>query len=141
MVNTRKMLERVPDEKLTWKPHQKSATLAKLASHIARVPVLPLLLIHMKMGETPSDAASSAELLERFDKNLAAGRQALAEASDDLLAKMIPVTPGVYKSLGHVLRSRVMNHLIHHRGQLSVYLRLLDVAVPGMYGPSADEKS
>ncbi len=141
MAGTRKMLERVPEDKLAWKPHDKSATLAKLASHIAAVPILPLLLINMRMGEKLPDVASKAELLERFDKNLAAGHEALSDASDDLLAKTIPVMPGVYKSLEYVLRSRVMNHLIHHRGQLSVYLRLLDVAVPGMYGPSADEKS
>jgi uncharacterized damage-inducible protein DinB len=141
MVTTRRMLERVPEDKLAWKPHEKSATLAKLAGHIAAAPILPLLLITMRMGEKLSEVESKAKLLERFDKNLAAGRKALADADDGLLAKPIPVMPGVYKSLGYVIRSRAMNHLIHHRGQLSVYLRLLNVAVPGMYGPSADEKA
>jgi DNA-binding transcriptional MerR regulator/uncharacterized damage-inducible protein DinB len=141
MAGTRRMLERVPEDQLAWKPHEKSSTLAKLASHIAAIPIFPLLLINMTPGKKPSEAASKSELLKRFDHNAAAGREALAGAGDERLARTIPVTPGVSKPLMYVLRSRVMNHLIHHRGQLGVYLRLLDVAVPGMYGPSADEKS
>lgn len=139
--NNRRMLERVPEDKLAWKPHEKSSTVAKLASHIAAIPIFPLLLIKMEMGEKLPEVASKLELLERFDKNAAAGRDALSKADDDRLARKIPVTPGVSKPLLYVLRHRVMNHLIHHRGQLSVYLRLLDAAVPGMYGPSADEKT
>jgi uncharacterized damage-inducible protein DinB len=141
MASTRRMLERVPEDKLAWKPRERSSTLAKLASHITAIPIPPLLLMNMTLGKKPSDVTSRAELLERFDKNLAEGREALSYANDALLDKVIPVMPGVSKPLMHVLRSRVMNHLIHHRGQLSVYLKLLDVALPGMYGPSADEKS
>ena len=140
MAATRRILNCVPDDKLSWKPHEKSSTLAKLASHVAVIPIFPLLLINMTPGEGLPDAASKAELLARFDNNVAAGRDALANATDDRLARNIPVTPGVSKPLMQVLRSRMMNHLIHHRGQLSVYLRLCGVAVPGMYGPSADEK-
>ena len=141
MANTRRMLGRVLEERLAWRPHEKSSTLAKLASHIAAIPVFPLLLIKMEMGEKLPEVASKLELLERFDKNVAAGREALAQADDDRLTRKIPITPGVSKPLIYVLRHRVMNHLIHHRGQLSVYLRLLDAAVPEMYGPSADEKA
>jgi uncharacterized damage-inducible protein DinB len=140
MAATRRMLDCVPDDKLSWKPHEKSSTLAKLASHVAAIPIFPLLLINMTPGERLPEATSEAELLERFDHNVAAGRDALASADDDRLARNIPVTPGVSKPLMQVLRSRMMNHLIHHRGQLSVYLRLCGVPVPGMYGPSADEK-
>jgi DNA-binding transcriptional MerR regulator/uncharacterized damage-inducible protein DinB len=141
MANTRRMLERVPEDKLAWKPHEKSSTLAKLASHIAAIPIFPLLLVKMEVGEKLPEVASKLELLERFDKNVAAGRDALMKVDDDRLERKIPVSPGVSKPLMYVLRSRVMNHLIHHRGQLSVYLRLLEVAVPGVYGPSADEKA
>jgi uncharacterized damage-inducible protein DinB len=140
MGSTRKLLERVPEDKFGWKPYEKSFTLGKLASHVAVIPIFPSLLI-LRQGEKPAEATSKVELLEAFDRNAAAGREALAGASDDHLAKLIPVTSVLSKPLGAILRSKIMNHLIHHRGQLSVYLRLLDVTVPGMYGPSADEKS
>ncbi len=140
MAGTRTILERVPEDKFAWKPHEKSSTLGKLASHLAAIPGLPAFVINGRI-KRPSVAASKPELLESFDDNMAAGREALAGTSDDHLAKSIPVSPGLSKPRLFVLRSRVMNHLIHHRGQLTVYLRLLDVAVPGMYGPSADEKS
>jgi uncharacterized damage-inducible protein DinB len=137
--STRKMLERVPENKLAWKPHEKSSPLGKLASHVAALPAYTAVFIQGR-GWKPPEAASKAELLELFDKNAAACREALAGASEDQLTKEIPVLPGLTKPLRTVLQGRIMNHLIHHRGQLSVYLRLLDVAVPGMYGPSADEK-
>jgi DNA-binding transcriptional MerR regulator/uncharacterized damage-inducible protein DinB len=140
MANTRRMLERVPDDKLGWRPHDRAATLAKLASHIAFIPNLPQLLLDMRVVDRPSDIGSKAELLERFDRSAATGRTALDSLHDERLAKQIPVTPGVSKPLAYVLRSRVMNHLIHHRGQLSTYLRALGESVPGMYGPSSDEK-
>lgn len=139
MKNSRKLLERVPDGKFEWWPHAKSSTLGKLASHVATIPIYPYLLVQ-KEGRPAVQAASKAELLECFDLNVAAGRDALAGVGDDYLAQMIPVTPILSKSRGAILRSRMMSHLIHHRGQLSVYLRLLDVKVPGIYGPSADEK-
>jgi DNA-binding transcriptional MerR regulator/uncharacterized damage-inducible protein DinB len=141
MTGTRKMLECVPEDKLAWKPHEKSSTLAKLASHLAAMPQVPILLLRMTMRPRLLEPASKADLLQRFDENLAEGRAGLAGMSDDDLARKIPAVPGVLKPLRDVLRLYVMNHLIHHRGQLSVYLRLLDVAVPGMYGPSADEKA
>lgn len=140
MAKTRRILERVPDRNLGWKPEPRAATLAKLASHVAFIPGLPHLLLEMRAVDRPPDVASQAELLERFDRNAAMGRAALAGVDDDRLARQIPVMPGVSKPLAYVLRSRVMNHLIHHRGQLSTYLRTLGVAITGMYGASADEK-
>jgi uncharacterized damage-inducible protein DinB len=139
MASTRKILERVPEDKFAWKPHKKSSTLGKLASHVAGLPAYTAVFIQGR-GWKPPDAASKAQLLELFDKNAAACREALAGASEEQLNKDIPGQPDRTKPLRAVLQGRIMNHLIHHRGQLSVYLRLLDVAVPGMYGPSADEK-
>ncbi len=141
MENIRRMLERVPGDKLSWKPDKRAATLAKLASHVAFIPCLPKLLIEMRAGDRPTEITAKAELLERFDSNAAIGRAALGSIDDARLAKQIPVMPGVSKPLAYVLRSRVMNHLIHHRGQLSVYLRSIGETVPGMYGPSADDKA
>ncbi len=140
MSNTRRMLERVPDKKLGWKPAERGATLAGLASYVAFLACVPQLLIAMKVLDRPGDIASKAELLERFDRNVAIGRAALEGIDDARLARAVPVTPGVSKPLAYVLRSRMMNHLIHHRGQLSMYLRALGEPVPGMYGASADEK-
>ena len=139
MANTRKILECVPEDKFGWKPHQKSFTLGKLANHLANIPVGAVVII-MGRGRKPSEAGSKAQLLEAFDNHIAAAREALAGASDEDLARTIHVTPTVTKPRLNALRGWVMNHSIHHRGQLSVYLRLLDMAVPGIYGPSADEK-
>lgn len=140
MAGTRRMLECVPEDKFAWKPHEKSMTLGKLANHVGAIPGLAALILRRR-GRPPAEVATRAELLESFDMNVATCREVLAGMSDDRLAGNMLVTPTVEKPLWAVLRGRgLMNHLIHHRGQLSVYLRLLDVAVPGMYGPSADEK-
>jgi uncharacterized damage-inducible protein DinB len=139
MANTRKMLERAPEEKFTRKPHEKSFTLGKLANHVAAIPV-GIAFVATGQGSKPSEAATTLEVLEAFDKRVAAAREALAGTNDDHLAGTIMVNPGVTKTRAAALKW-FMSHLIHHRGQLSVYLRLLDVAVPGMYGRSADEKS
>ncbi len=136
MANTRKMLERVPGEKFAWSPHKKSSTLGKLANHFAAMPILAAAVLNGDAKKMP-EAASTAELLEAFEKHLAVGREAIAGASDDHLNATIQA---LNLTRAELLRDRVMNHMIHHRGQLSVYLRLLDVAVPGMYGPSADER-
>lgn len=138
MAGTRKILERVPHDKLAWKPHEKSFTLGKLANHVAAIPVGVALIVTGRGGR-PSEAASKAELLQAFDERTASARQALAGTDDDHLAGTIHVTATVKKTRAAAL-AWMMSHLIHHRGQLSVYLRLLDVAVPGMYGSSADEK-
>jgi len=136
--NTRKILERLPEDKLAWKPHEKSFPLGKLANHVAAIPVGVALVI-TGQGSKPSEVASRAELLAVFDQRTAAAREALAGTNDDHLAGTIHVTPAIKKTRSAALMW-MMSHLIHHRGQLSVYLRLLDVPVPGMYGPSADEK-
>ena len=138
MTATRKMLEAVPEDKFAWKPHPKAFTLGKLASHVAAIPVGIAFVINGQ-GSKPPEAASKAELMELFEKRAGAAREALMGTKDDHLSGTIYVAPGVQKTRESALRW-MTSHLIHHRGQLSVYLRLLDVAVPGMYGPSADEK-
>jgi uncharacterized damage-inducible protein DinB len=138
MASTRKILERVPDDKLMWKPHEKSFTLGRLVSHMVTIPIFAAVIINGQ-ARKPSDAESKDELLESLDKNIAAGREAIAGASDDHFNEVIGGTAFAMPRVD-LLRRRVMGHMIHHRGQLSVYLRLLDIPVPGMYGPSADEK-
>jgi uncharacterized damage-inducible protein DinB len=152
MANTRKTLERVPEDKFDWKPHEKSMTLGGLATHLGNIPSWTAQTFDRDEldiappGEPPyrlDQAKSRAELLAAFDKNVASARAALESATDEnwqgnwsLLAggKKIFTMPRTA-----VMRSFVMNHLIHHRAQLGVYLRLLDVPVPSIYGPSADE--
>lgn len=150
MTTTRKLLERVPDDKLTWKPHPKSFSLGELATHVATIPMwgeMTLTKPELDVGGAPPAAAvpSRTELLASFDKNSAGTRSVLARTSDAEL-----MAPWALKRDGHTIfsmpkavvwRSFVLNHLVHHRGQLSVYLRMLDVPIPSIYGPSADEGS
>ena len=140
MINTRRLLECVPEDSLSWRPHEKSFTLGRLANHLARIPIGADVIIN-KRAAPPTDATTKAELLATFDKNVAASRDALGGLDDAALEKTVRVTPELSKTIYVALRGRgLMNHLIHHRGQLTVYLRLLNVPFPGMYGPSADEK-
>jgi len=152
MANTRKMLERVPDGKFDWKPHEKSAALGALVTHLSNLPSWTTLTIEQdSLDIAPTDAAptrvepvkSRAEALAAFDKNAAAARAGLAGASDELFGKPWSLLAGGQTIMTlpkiAVIRSFVMNHIIHHRAQLGVYLRLNDVAVPSIYGPSADE--
>jgi uncharacterized damage-inducible protein DinB len=136
MANTRKILECVPDDRFAWAPHEKSFSLGRLANHLAAMPSLATAVINGRAKRMP-ETDSKAGLLEAFDKNFAAAREAIAGTSDEHLAAIIPA---IDMTRAAVLRGRVIGHMIHHRGQMSVYLRLLDVPVPGMYGPSADEK-
>lgn len=147
MANTRKILECVPENKFAWKPHEKSMTLGRLASHVAGLPEWGVMTVNLdKLDLTPDQkpfmAKSKAELTEAFNNNVSAGHEAIAGASDEHLAKtwtlLFQGNPVLSMPRIDVLRSVVLSHLIHHRGQLSVYLRLLDVPIPGMYGPSAD---
>jgi uncharacterized damage-inducible protein DinB len=140
MAKTRRMLESVPEDKWDWTPHAKSSSLGKLASHLAIIPALAAMIVHGQ-GKRPAEAKSKAELLALLDANIEAGRTALAGVSDDHMLTAVPVTPELSMPRRAILRMRVLSHMIHHRGQLSVYLRLLDSAVPGMYGPSADENT
>jgi len=140
MSATRKILECVLEDKFDWRPHEKSPSLGKLANHVAVMPGIAVLIIK-KRGERPPEASSKAELLVNFDKHTAACREVFNGLTEEQLAGNILVTPTIAKPLWAVLRGRgFLNHLVHHRGQLTVYLRLLNVPVPGLYGPSADEK-
>jgi len=139
MANTRKLLECIPADKFDWQPHARSKPIGGLGNHIAMLPATAMILINKMQGTRPSEAQSKAELLELFDASTARCRHAIVNASEEQLSRSLPVTPSRSRPLPEILRERIMNHLIHHRGQLVVYLRLLDVALPGMYGPSADE--
>ena len=154
MANTRKTLERVPDGKFAWKPHEKSMTLGGLATHLANIPSWTAQTFDRDEldiappGQPPyrlEEAKSRDALLEAFDKNVSSARVALEAATDEnwkgkwsllMTGKPIFTLPRTA-----VMRGFVMNHMIHHRAQLGVYLRLLDVPVPSIYGPSADEGS
>ena len=149
---TRKVLERVPEGKLEFKPHEKSMPLDRLAGHVAELPGWAketMLQDSVEVNPPPAQGAvlkmtSRKQLLEEFDKRAAAGRAAIATASDEQFMKPWSLIAGGKTIFTlpkiAVLRGFVMNHMIHHRGQLSVYLRLNDVPVPSIYGPSADEK-
>ncbi|HEY6307641.1 MAG TPA: DinB family protein [Candidatus Angelobacter sp.] len=148
MANTRKSLERVPDNKLAFKPHTKSMTLGGLGTHLATINGWAEAIIgqdsfDVKNAPTPPQLTSHAQMLEAFDKNTASARKAIAGATDEQLMKPWSLVSGgkavfTLPRIG-VLRSFILNHTIHHRAQLGVYLRLNDVAVPSIYGPSADE--
>jgi uncharacterized damage-inducible protein DinB len=152
MATTRKLLERVPEAKADWQPHPKSMTLGKLSIHLATLP--QWVMATMKQteldmnppgGEPMKQAVfeSTAATLATFDAKVREARETIAAAEDKDF-----MVPWAFKNGGQVifsmprvavLRSFVMNHIIHHRGQLSVYLRLHDVPIPSIYGPSADE--
>ncbi|NOT27550.1 MAG: damage-inducible protein DinB [Acidobacteria bacterium] len=148
MSTTRKVLERIPDEHLGWKPHLKSYSLGELASHIAGLPTwatdtLSAPMFDIGNGRSSVLLSSRSAVLATFDANASAARSALANSNDAALMTVWTLkrngTPLFSMPKDAVLRSFVLSHLIHHRGQLSVYLRLLDVPVPSIYGPSADE--
>jgi uncharacterized damage-inducible protein DinB len=152
MANTRKLLVCVPDPAPAWKPHEKSMSLARLAGHVAELPSWAVQTIDREVlditpqpgqGFTALTATSREELLKAFDRNVAEARNAIAGATDAHLGKTWKLVFGGNTVLSMpraaVLRTVVLNHLIHHRAQLGVYLRLNNVAIPGMYGPSADE--
>ncbi|GMV10392.1 MAG: hypothetical protein ABS52_09030 [Gemmatimonadetes bacterium SCN 70-22] len=149
---TRKFLERTPAAAAGWKPHEKSMTLGQLAAHLANLPswggsmlLLPELDI-APVGQPPlkgPDFQSTEALLATFDRNVAEARTILAGMSDEEYGRPWTLLAGGQQVFTiprlAVARTYVLNHLIHHRGQYSVYLRLQDVPVPGSYGPSADE--
>jgi uncharacterized damage-inducible protein DinB len=154
MDNTRRTLERVPDEKFPWQPHAKSGTLGWMAGHISNIPIWGLMTMKQdSLNLAPSTGsapvmpkpANLKELLGNFDKNRADLRAALASADDAAYAKPWTLFMGdrelFREPRAAVLRRMVFNHIIHHRGQLTMYLRLLDAPVPGLYGPSADEQT
>jgi len=152
MAGVRKTLERVPDDKFEYKPHPKSGNMGWLAGHLANLPIWAVVTLQQdSLDLAPADGQkfkmpetkNRKQLLEVFDKNVADARQALKAATDDQMMKpwsllktgqTLMTMPKVV-----VLRSFVLNHIIHHRAQLGVYLRLNDLPVPSIYGPSADE--
>lgn len=152
MANTRKVLALVPASHADWKPHDKSFSLSSLAMHLANFPNWGMMTV--RQDELDLAAAGLADrraafsttdaLLETYDAGVAALRDAIATTSDDAMHAMWTLKHG-----GHtlftlprlaVIRTSVLNHMIHHRGQLTVYLRLLDVPLPDLYGPTADTK-
>lgn len=152
MANTRKVLERVPDDRLGFRPHPKSWTMGALATHVATLPSWTVETFNRdtldirpegKEFVPPAEAKSKSELLSRFDANVAAGRAALAAATDACMFEQWTLLSAGTRVLtlprAAVLRSFILSHSIHHRAQLTVYLRLNDIPVPALYGPSADE--
>lgn len=145
---TRKVLERVPSDKLAWKPHEKSMSLGRLATHVAELPKWTATTVQQDSLDlsgpyNPNILESTGDIVNLFEKNLAEALEALADVSDETLRKPWTLTVGEKTVFtlpkAAVLRTMVFNHIVHHRGQLSVYLRLNGVPVPAMYGPSADE--
>lgn len=153
MGSTRRLLEIVPEADAAWKPHPKSYSLGDLAIHLSNLPLWARLTVQrddLDLGDS-ADAnlarvsfTTRRDLLDRFDRHVSEARAALASASDAALG-----APWSLRNRAHtvftlprvaVLRSFVMNHMIHHRGQLTVYLRLRDVPLPSTYGPSADAR-
>jgi uncharacterized damage-inducible protein DinB len=147
--STKRILEKVPEGKFDWKPHEKSMSLGRLASHVAELPgflhgILTIDDFDFAKGHyKPSHANTPEELMNVFQQKLDEVVQTLQNTSDEKMQANFTLRSG-----DHVIatvprkvavRSMALNHLIHHRGQIAVYLRLLDVPVPGLYGPSADE--
>ena len=152
MAHTRKTLERVPDDKLAWKPHPKSFTMGALAQHLAAMVGWGKETLTLDSYDVappgappyqPPPVKSRQDILDAFDKGSAATRAAIAGASDEQMLQPWSLLNGGKPLFTMpriaVLRGFVMNHAIHHRAQLGVYLRLNDIPVPSIYGPSADE--
>ncbi len=145
---TRKLLERLPEDRLDWKPHEKSSTLGKLAMHIAKMPgglAQAAAKDDFVLGGNPplSPPASRQDVLDAFDESIVKLHDALGQIPDEKWGDRWSAKFGEKTVMDmpriSVVRIMILNHWYHHRGQLSVYLRLLDVAVPSIYGPSADE--
>jgi uncharacterized damage-inducible protein DinB len=150
LATTRRLLERVPDDRLDWAPHARSMTLGRLAMHLAELPRLQTTVLTSDsldldtLRARPARSATNrAELLAEFDANVAAMREQLAGADDRALAESWAMRRGerviMTQPRAAAMRTLGISHIVHHRGQLSVYLRLLDVPLPPMYGPTADE--
>lgn len=149
IAQTRRILERVPDAQLAWRPHDRSGTLGEVATHIADLFAWGASIATEDVyvfAATPSPkgaAADNAALLARFDRNADLLRSALEQVDDARLMHTWELRVGdrVVLSMPRLaaMRGMVLSHIVHHRGQLSVYLRLTGTPVPGLYGPSADE--
>ena len=147
MASTRKLLERLPADRLDWKPHAKSRSLGELATHVAELPRWGLRFQgeEFRVGSEKAPVLRTAgEFVRRFDESVAASREGIARMSDEGMAKEFTVRKpdgAVFFQLSRraIIRRVLLNHIIHHRGQLTVYLRLQDVPLPSVYGPTADE--
>ena len=152
MATTRKLLARVPEDRFSWQPHPKSMSLARLATHIAELPSLGYRVVTQDSvnlappggeGYKPKTLESRQEILDLFDQNIAKARAAIESTEDPAYFQPWSLLRGEQTIFTlprvAVVRSMLFSHIIHHRGQLSVYLRLNDVPVPSIYGPSADE--
>ncbi|GAA4753619.1 DinB family protein [Flavisolibacter ginsenosidimutans] len=147
--STKRILERVPEDKFDWKPHEKSMTLGRLTSHVAELPgfmnsILTMDEVDFAKGHYKAiHNKTSKELMNTFQEKLDEVMQTLQNTSDEKMQANFTLRSGehVIATLPRTvaLRSMAMNHILHHRGQIAVYLRLLDIPVPGLYGPSADE--
>lgn len=152
MASTRKVLERIPSEKWNWKPHEKSGTLGWLSAHVGTIPGWYTMTLKTEsLDYAPVDGPqyeapkieNTQQLLAAFDKDCREARAVLNQASDADFSVNWTLLAGGQEifTMPRIacLRSMVMNHMIHHRAQLTMYLRLLNVPIPGLYGPSADE--
>ncbi len=145
----RRIIERVPEESLTWKPHEKSMTLGRLAMHIAELPQFVTrclttdfydFAVHPYVANIPE---TRQQILDTLEAAIQSATATLSNATDEDLAKNWSLRRGditIYDLPRTAILHREQQHIVHHRGQLSVYLRLLDVPVPGIFGPSADER-
>lgn len=148
---TRKIIERLPEDKFEWKPHEKSMTLRTLATHIIEMMSWTATTLtedgldFATMDYKPPVHETTASMLESFDKNVTDALAVLSTVEDSDMFKPWCMRNGetIYFEMPRVavMRSMVMNHIVHHRGQLAVYIRMLDIPVPSIYGPSADEGS
>jgi uncharacterized damage-inducible protein DinB len=145
---TRRVLERVPEDKLAWRPHPRARTLGELAQHVATVPGnVAQLFASPSPAQVPQFAdpplASASALLPALDRSIATAKKTLGGMEDATVNETWRLMQGDREIFAvpriALLRSIMLNHWYHHRGQLSVYLRQLDVAIPSIYGPSADE--
>ena len=154
MTVTRKVLERVPEGQFDWKPHQKSRSLGQLAQHVATIPTWGKVAMgegsydlanDQRPGAGPDQLPTRQDILSLFDRNVSDARAALVGRGDGEMMAQWTLKRGAHTLFtmprASVWRSFVMNHLIHHRAQLGVYLRLHDIPLPSVYGPSADEGS
>lgn len=153
MANTRKVLERIPEDKLDWKVHEKSNSIGWVAMHLAEMPAWADKTLNQDSLDVAPPGGepyrmpvvtSRQEILDRFDKNVAAARAAIAAATNEQFIKPWSLLKGgqtifTLPRIG-VIRALILNHSIHHRAHLCVYLRLNDIPVPALYGPSADEQ-
>ncbi len=147
--STRRVLQRVPEDKLSWRPHPRSSSLGQLALHIAIIPSLGLRVLAPDVFEAPEsvqpEPRNAAELIPTLEASLASARQFLSELTPERAQCMWRLVRGGREVMAApritMVRTLMFNHWYHHRGSLVVYLRLLDVPLPSVYGPSADEKT